>query len=38
MPVDAIGRMVRGAGVSAEGIRLARLASIWRRSGVAEDM
>jgi hypothetical protein len=30
--------MVRDAGVSAEGIRLARLASIWRRSMAAEGI
>jgi hypothetical protein len=32
MPVEDVGRMTRGAGVSAEGMRSARVASIcWRR-------
>jgi hypothetical protein len=30
--------MTRGAGVSAEGMRLARAASIWRRSRWAEGI
>ena len=38
MPVDAVGRMTRGAGVSAEGMRSARAASIWRRRVAAEGM
>lgn len=38
MPVGTTGRMVRGKGVSAEGIRRARAASTWSRIAAAEGM
>ena len=36
MPVAACSRIVRGRGVSAEGIRASREASIWRRTAAAD--
>lgn len=38
IPVDDTGRIIRGAGVSAEGIFCARAVSIWSRIAVAEGI
>ena len=38
MPVGVTGRMVLAEGVSADGIRSARAASIWERIAAAVDM
>jgi hypothetical protein len=38
MPVAARGRMILGAGVSADGILSAKAASIWVRKAEAEDI